>query len=106
MSDPFAAGMNALYRSPIAVNATYVPAAPGQDPFTVRVILSQPDSVDGFQDLSVVQPSAVFEVRAAEVESPQQGDMVEVSDETYVVQSKPQRPTPDRLVWRLDMRVL
>lgn len=106
MTDPFAAGMNALYRSPIAVNATYVPAAPGQDPFSVRLIPSQPDTVDGFSDMNIVQPTAIFEVRAAEVESPRQGDMVEVNGETYVVQSKPQRPTPDRLVWRLDMRVL
>jgi len=84
------------------IDVTYTPA--GGDPLAVKVIARRPDTIVGFGETRIHAETATFEVRASDVASPRPGDQLTVAAETFVVQGKPERRDPDRLVWTLDVR--
>ena len=85
------------------IDAVYTPA--GGDPIPVRVIAKRPDAIVGFGETRIHAETATFELRASEVTDPRPGDQLTVSGDTLVVQGKPERRDPDRLVWSVDMRL-
>jgi hypothetical protein len=86
----------------LGFSATYVPA--GGDPLVVQVIARRPDAVLGFGETRIHAETATFEVRASEVANPRPDDQLIVGGDTFVIQGKPERRAPDRLVWILDVR--
>jgi hypothetical protein len=50
------------------------------------------------------EETATFEVRASEVANSRPGDQLAIGSESFVIQGKPERRDPDRLVWTLDLR--
>ncbi|MGH6921464.1 MAG: head-tail joining protein [Geminicoccaceae bacterium] len=97
----FAGAVDATFAA-FGIDAVYTPA--GGDPIPVRVIARRPDTIVGFGDTRIHAKTATFDLRASEVAEPRQGDQLIVDGETFVVQGKPERRDPDRLVWALDVR--
>jgi len=99
----FAVAIDALFADPnLGVDAVY--RAGGADPAVpVRVILRRPDRVGAFGDARIVAETTVFDLRVAEVATPAEGDTLEVSGATYVVQGEPLRDA-ERLVWSIEAR--
>ena len=73
-------------------------------PVPVRVILGQPDRIEGFGETRIWSETARLDLRTAEVQDPRPGDTIEVDGQILVVQGEPVRNDPDRLVWTLDVR--
>jgi hypothetical protein len=86
-----------------AIDATYTPA--GGEPVPVRVIARRPDTIVGFGETRIHSETATFELRASEIANPRPGDQIALDGEAFVVQGEPERRDPDRLVWRVDVRL-
>jgi len=84
------------------IEAVYTPAGGG--PVSVRVIARRPDTIVGFGETRIHAETATFELRASEVASPRPDDQLIVDGQTVVIQGKPERRDPDRLVWTMDVR--
>lgn len=98
----FAAGIDIIFANPhMARDARYMTAA--GETAVVRLIVQRPDTVRGFGETQVATDTILADVRVAEVPAPGIGDMVEIGDEAFVVQSEPLRDR-ERLVWTLDLR--
>ena len=95
----FAVAIDALFADPnLGFDAVY--RVGGVDPAVpVRVILRRPDRVGA----RIVAETTVFDLRVAEVATPAEGDTLEVSGVTYVVQGEPLRDA-ERLVWTIEAR--
>ena len=98
---PFSAAIDAVFAR-FGVDAVYTPDGGGA--VCVRVITRRPDEIVGFGDTRILTETALFEVRASEVATPQSGDRLTVDGTDYVIQGEPERRDPDRLVWTLDVR--
>ena len=98
---PFSAAIDAVFVR-FGVDAVYTPGGGGA--VNVRVIVKRPDEIVGFGDTRVLTETALFEVRASDVATPQPGDRLTVDGTDYVIQGEPERRDPGRLVWTLDMR--
>ena len=98
---PFSAAIDAVFVR-FGVDAVYTPDGGGA--VSIRVIARRPDEIVGFGDTRVLTETALFEVRASEVATPQPGDRLTVAGAEYVIQGEPERRDPDRLVWTLDVR--
>jgi hypothetical protein len=84
------------------IDAVYTPT--GGEPLSVRAIARRPDTIVGFGETRIHAETATFEVRASEVANPRPDDQLTVASDTFVIQGKPERRDPDRLVWMLDTR--
>ena len=69
-----------------------------------RVVMGDTIEIVGFGDPRVLTETALFEVRASDVATPQPGDRLTVDGTDYVIQGEPERRDPDRLIWILDVR--
>ena len=98
---PFSAAVDTVFAR-FGVDAIYTPDGGGA--VTVRVIVKRPDEIVGFGDTRILTETALFEVRASEVATPQSGDRLTVDGTDYVIQGEPERRDPDRLIWTLDVR--
>ncbi|HIJ93095.1 MAG: hypothetical protein QF511_08245 [Rhodospirillales bacterium] len=98
---PFSAAVDTVFAC-FGVDAVYTPDGGGA--VYVRVIVRCPDEIVGFGDTRILTETALFEVRASEVATPQSGDRLTVDGTDYVIQGEPERRDPDRLVWTLDVR--
>ena len=85
------------------IDAVYTPAGGG--PVPVRVIARRRDAIGGFGEVRIHAETATFELRASEVASPRPGNELTVAGEIFLVQGKPERRDPDRLVWTVDVRL-
>lgn len=86
--DPFALAADALFNSPIAVDATY--RAPGDTAArAIRVIRSQPDRIADFGDSQIVQATEILSIRVSEVAYPAAGAEVTIGTETLVLFGDP-----------------
>jgi hypothetical protein len=95
----FAAAIDALFADPnVALDALY-----GADETPVRAILRAPDRTLGFGATQLHAPTAIVDVRVAEVAAPAEGDRVAWGGDVYIVQGTPQRDR-ERLVWSLEVR--
>lgn len=90
--DPFVIALDALFRAPGSVVATFAPAV--GDPFEVRVIRDNGREV---QD-SVIMDTEAVQIRRSEVARPAAGDRIEFADEAFTIQSPPQLDR-ERLTW-------
>ena len=101
MSSFFALAVNAGFAA-LGTDALYVPAD-GSPSRTVRVIAKRPDAFRDFGDSRIATPTAVFDVRVADVPSPKAGDTLVFDGIVHVIQGEPSRDR-ERLVWTLDTR--
>lgn len=104
---PFAALLDTLFASVLAVDAVYVPVA--GTPKSVRAIRKSPDLAVDFGGTEIAAATTLIEVRASEVADPRSGDVIEMGAggpqaEAFVIQGVPARRDPDRLVWTIDVR--
>ena len=98
---PFAQMIDVSFAK-LGVDAFYTPE--GGAPVAVRVITRRPDQIIGFGETQLHAETTVLDLRVSEVAHPRSGDTVDLGGTTYVVQGKPVRNDPDRLVWTLDVR--
>jgi hypothetical protein len=98
----FAAADAALFRDPnLSVEVAW--QAGGEGPTTpIRVILTEPDGVEGFDGTQILTDSMIATVRIADLSAPQGGDYVQVGGDWYVVDGEPQRDV-HRLTWRVTL---
>ena len=102
MGSVFRTAINDLFADPnLARGAIYAPADGA--PFPVRVIARRPDTVTEFGEARLWSETTRFDLRVAEVPTPQRGDRLVLDGETFVVQGEPVRDG-ERLVWTLDAR--
>lgn len=101
MSDSGNAAVDAVFAA-FGIDAVYSPQS--GDPLNIRVVSKQKDQSIAFDMTRVSVSSRIFEVRIAELASPQDGDSLVVNGVTYLVQGEPQSLDIDRLVWTLDTR--
>lgn len=102
MNPLFAADLAAIFDGPLAVAATYAPAAGGS--FATRVMPSMPDEELTFGRGAISTSTGVFLVPVAAVGNPQQGDIISIDDVgSFVVQGEPKR-NERRLWWRIEAR--
>ena len=95
----FAAAIDAMFRDPnIAVDALY-----GEDEAPVRAIQRAPDRSIVFGATALHAPTALIDVRVADIPAPAEGDPLSIGDSDYVVQGVPLRD-PERLTWTLEVR--
>lgn len=82
--DPFAVGIDALFNSPIAVDATY--RAPGNvEARPIRVIRSQPDRIADFGNNQIAQATNLLSIRISDVAYPAAGAEVVIGTETLIL---------------------
>ena len=72
-------------------------------PYPIRLMVKQPDEVLNFGGGQFHASQTLFDVRAWEVPTPQEGDKIVYKGITYIIQSEP-KADRERLVWRLDVR--
>lgn len=70
----------------------------------VRVIRKSPDKIVGFGDSRAVMPSALIDVRSAEMALPAAGDTVEIDGSLFDIIAEPTSDTL-RLVWTCEASV-
>jgi len=92
--------VDTLFASELAKDATYTPQ--GGSGVAVRVMVKRPDQIVDFGETEAVAETAIFEVRVADVATPQEGDTLTYDGTPYEVKGDPVRRDPDRLVWTLD----
>ena len=96
MFDPFAAGLEVLFRAPGSAAAVYTPVnGPAAN---VRVIRSQPDEVVGTGGRQVIESTNSFELRRSEVAEPRKGDYIQIGADAFVIAAKP-RLDAEGLTW-------
>jgi hypothetical protein len=83
-------------------DATYTPA--GGDPLSIKVMPRRPDEILGIGETMIVTGTDIFDVRAADITQPAEGDTLIYKGKTYIVQGEPQTRDPDRLIWTLNTR--
>lgn len=82
--DPFAVGIDALFNSPIAVDATY--RAPGDaEARPIRVIRSQPDRIADFGNSQIAQATNLLSIRISDVAYPAAAAEVVIGAETLIL---------------------
>lgn len=69
---------------------------------SIKVMPRRPDEIVGFGDTSISTNTAIFDIRVADIASPQAGDTILFKEITYVVQGSPAYQDGDRLIWRVD----
>lgn len=84
------------------VDATYLPQ--GGDPVTIRVLPRRGDSLLDLGETQIALDSLFFEVRVAELASPQEDDLIDINGQNYLIQAEPRIEDVDGLVWVLDTR--
>jgi hypothetical protein len=82
--------------------AVYTPQ--GGEPVSIKVMPRRPDEVLAVGEAMIVTGTDIFDVRAADIEQPQEGDTLTYKGKTYIVQGEPQARDSDRLVWTLNTR--
>lgn len=82
------------------VDATYTPQGGG--PVTVRVLRSAGDEILGFGETRLHTASNIFEIRRSDPVTPQDGDMITIEGENFIIQGSPQVRDTDRLVWTME----
>lgn len=80
------------------VAASYTPA--GGAAVALRVLPRRPDTVVHIFEASIQSLTALFEIRASELDAAAEGDRLDLDGTGYRVQSA-QRFDPDRLIWTL-----
>ena len=99
--DPFSAGVDALFNSPLAVDAIYRPPA-SSDELPIRVIRSQPDRIADFGSSHIVQATNLLSIRKFEVAYPAAGATVEIiGAEMFNLVGDPRLDT-EGLTWMVD----
>lgn len=89
MTAAFAALAATLFADPnMAETALWFAGGAGPG-VAVRVIRRSPDSLTNFDDARIATGSAMFDVRVSEVAEPDDGDRIEVGDQSYRVQGAP-----------------
>lgn len=100
----FASALDVLFADPnMAVAATFTPE--GGEPIAVSVIARRPDRIVEFGDARLHSAIALFDVRVSELANPRPGDLLDVAEESYLIQGEPVRDS-ERLVWTLSARPL
>lgn len=98
----FAAADAALFRDPNLSTLVQWQAG-GEGPTTaIRVILTDPDRVEGFDGTQILTDSLIATLRTADLLAPQGGDRVLVRGEWHVVDGESLRDT-QRLTWRVTL---
>jgi hypothetical protein len=87
MIDPFVAGIDALFASVLAVDATYSP--PGGEDASIRVIRSQPSADTGPTDSRIVVDENTFDIRRSQVAKPARGATITVGDDVFRINGAP-----------------
>lgn len=80
--------------------AIYTPD--GGTPQTIKVMPRRPDEIIGFGDTSISTNTAIFDIRVADIATPQENDTLLFKGITYVVQGSPAYQDGDRLIWRVN----
>jgi len=84
------------------VDATYLPQS--GDPILVRVLPRRGDTLLDLGETQIALDSLYFEVRVTELLSPQEDDLIQVGEQTYLIQAEPRIEDVDSLIWVLDTR--
>jgi hypothetical protein len=94
----FTRSINSLF-SRLGMAATYQPALSAA--LAVVVIPKRPDEIIGLGGAEAVTEATLFDLRVAEVERPQEGDVIEYDGAQYRVIGEPRRDI-HRLVWTVE----
>lgn len=107
---PFSAGIAALFRSALAVDAIYRAGGEG-DGAPVRAVVRGPDRIQEVDGQAVIVATHTVDLQVADVAELAEGDTVEVTDPasgfdglTLEVMGDPRRDS-ERLVWKAEARL-
>lgn len=94
----FSAAINRIFNDPnMAADAVWLAGGSGPS-VAVRVIRKMPDEVQDYGMSKVVSDSMMIDVRVSDVSTPQAGDIFNIGDQNYRVQSEPRRDR-EGLIW-------
>ncbi len=85
----------------LGVQAVYHPHGSSES-MTLQVILKIPDHLMDFQAAQVLTATQVIDVKCSDVTQPKVGDVIQVNQTQYTVQSEPVRDQHG-LIWKLDV---
>lgn len=96
---PFYTAVDSLFRSVLAVDATYTPS--GGDPAAVRAVTRTPAQDLAAQVTGINRPAYAADIRVSEVTQPVEGDVLTIGSDSFRVR----RYSYDshKLVWQLDL---
>lgn len=101
MANAFSTAMNAIFADPnMAVEAIYTPA--GGMAQVIRVLFRAPDDIMRFGETPILTDTQVAELRGADVDAPQEGDIVQIGSEIYQLRGEPIKDSL-RLIWTVDL---
>lgn len=86
------------------LSATYTRS--GGHPVPIIVLPKRPDRIDDFGTTRFVSETAVFEVRVSELPDPAEGGEIAIDGDRFVIQGRPRREDPDRLIWTLEAHLV
>jgi len=99
----FAEAIDDLFADPNLARDGLWRAGGSGAPVPVRVVLRRPDRVVGWGETRLHAPTALADLRMAEVPLLSAGDTIEVAGETWIVQGEPLGDA-ERLVWTAELR--
>lgn len=99
MNPAFAADTAAIFQGPLSVEAQYTPT--GGSAVPIRCIPELPDAMVDYGQSRLTSQTASFLIQVAAVAAPREGDQIEASFGTYIVQGVPKRNSR-RLFWRVE----
>jgi len=97
------AAVNVVFAQ-FGLTATYTRI--GGQPVPITVLPKRPDRIDDFDNTRFVSETAVFEVRVSELPDPAEGGEIAIDAERFLIQGRPRREDPDRLVWTLEAHLV
>lgn len=101
-ADPFTAGLDALYRSPAAEDATWRPAVGGS--LAVRVLRRNAAAARDWTPTGPARDQTVIAIRSSEVAEPAEGDEIDLGGVVYrVVNADPHPRAPE---WACEVEVV
>lgn len=96
MVDPFVTGLDALFGAPGSAAATYIPDAGA--PIALRTVKRQRAEAVGLVRKRPTLTGDVFDIRASDVPTPRNGDIIIFAGELYQLVGDPD-PDAEGLVW-------
>ena len=99
----FAAAIDDLFADPNLARDAFWHAGGSGPAVPVRVIARRPDRIAEFGETRIAVPTAMFDVRVAEIPAIAEGDTLEIDGAVFAVQGEPLKDA-EGLVWTVEAR--
>lgn len=85
------------------IDATYVPPGGGAA-VPIRVLPRRGDNLLDFGETQIAVDSLFFEVKVADLASPEEDGLIQIDGIDYLIQAEPRIEDIDAIVWIIDTR--